>query len=564
MRNLTRKLFTPPIFEEDEDKTRSAELLNAILFSGYLFIILILVALLVGDAPINMIVIITILLFSVFVLHLFLRKGYVQETSIILVVFMTLALTVTIAIGGSIRAASISFYILASIVSGLLISTQALYWSAFVNTIIVFILLWAENTGNLPDATYAPSLQPGIIFAAASMMTALLLSLALNRLNQALRRVKREKELAIRNLDLEKRVKERTAELERNSSYRESAAEVSRAIASLIDTDELIWQVVNLIKERFNLYYVGLFLVDSSEKWAILRAGTGEAGKAMLENEHRLKIGEGMIGWCIANAKARIALDVGEDAVRFDNPHLPETHSEGALPLRSRGQVLGALTIQSREKAAFTSEIITILQTMVDQIAIAIDNAQLLAQNEAALKAERKAYGELSREDWLEILQRQKTFSYLSNAPNSVYPIQHKKSSETLRNLQEKRFLEDDGLTAFIPIKIRGYLLGGIRLRKEKNIWTKEQLDLAETLASQISISLESARLFDQSQRRAVRERIIGQAGAKMRETLNIESVLETAAKELHKALGGMETKVWIAPENDDNSKLRFKKENQS
>ncbi len=349
-------------------------------------------------------------------------------------------------------------------------------------------------------------------------------------------------------------IAERTQKLEKHATYLRSSVEVSQRISSITDIDELIEEVVKLIKDRFDLYYVGLFLADSKNEWANLKAGTGEAGKTMLKRKHKLKIGEGMIGWSIENAQSRIALDVGEDAVRFDNPNLPETRSEGALPLRSRGRVLGALTIQSSESAAFTPEIIATLQTMADQIAIALDNAELLAKSEMARKAERTAYGQLSQEDWLTLLHRTNIPHYIADAPDSVHALEKRDETQILQNT---KILQEDELIAVLPIEIHGQVLGGVKLRKnqKEGAWTKKELALAQTLIEQVSISLESARLFDQSQRRAARERVIGNASAKMRERLNIESVLETATRELHKALGGVETKIWLATEEKNNPK---------
>jgi len=206
---------------------------------------------------------------------------------------------------------------------------------------------------------------------------------------------------------LEDQVVDRTAALEQRSSYLESAAEVSQTIASIIKPEEIINKTVDIIQTRFGFYYVGLFMVDNAKKWAVLEAGTGLAGKTMLDHGHRIRIGKGMIGWSIANAEARIALDVGDDAIRFDNPDLPETRSEAALPLRSRGRVLGALTVQSAEEAAFDQDVISTLQTMADQVATSLDNAELFATSEAALEAERKAYGEMSRENWIALSQKQ-------------------------------------------------------------------------------------------------------------------------------------------------------------
>ena len=179
------------------------------------------------------------------------------------------------------------------------------------------------------------------------------------------------------------------AEAQYRTTLLQTAAEVSRAASSILDVGELIETSVNLIRDKFNFYYVGLFLVDEAKEWAVLRSGTGEAGRTQLEKGHRLKIGgESMIGWSVANRQARIALDVGTEAVHFQNPYLPDTHSEMALPLISRDEVIGALTVQSVVRGAFSAEDITVLQTMADQLANAIGNARLYEATETAARRE--------------------------------------------------------------------------------------------------------------------------------------------------------------------------------
>jgi len=180
--------------------------------------------------------------------------------------------------------------------------------------------------------------------------------------------------------------------LERRSQLLQVAAEVSRTASAILDPDELSQQVVELVQHRFGLYYVGLFLVDERGENVILRAATGEAGREMLQHGHQFSVGNSsMVGWCVANRQARIALDVGEDAVRFSNPLLPGTRSELALPLISRGKVLGALTIQSAQEAAFSNEDIATFQTMADQLANAIQNARLYDQLEKELEERKRA-----------------------------------------------------------------------------------------------------------------------------------------------------------------------------
>ena len=164
----------------------------------------------------------------------------------------------------------------------------------------------------------------------------------------------------------------------------QTAAEVSRSASSILDVEELMPQAVELIKDRFNLYYAGIFLVDESGDWAVLRAGSGEAGRVQLEERHRLAVGgQSMIGRCVSTGEAQISFDLGEDSdTYFKNPVLPDTRSEMALPLISRGRRIGAMTIQSTQPAAFSDENITTLQTMADQLANAIENARLYVQSQ--------------------------------------------------------------------------------------------------------------------------------------------------------------------------------------
>jgi len=223
-------------------------------------------------------------------------------------------------------------------------------------------------------------------------------AVACDALQRQLSRTIKEALLFQQVADREEERERLLADLKRRTTQLQTAAEVSRAASSILDPDKLIRQVVELARERFDLYYAGLFLVDEAGQWALLRAGTGEAGREMLKREHKLEVGgASMIGWCIANKQARIALDVGEEAVRFKNPLLPKTRSELALPLVSRDKPIGALTIQSSQEAAFSEEDIAALQTMADQLANAIVNARLYNQAQREIGQRRRAEKKLEK-----------------------------------------------------------------------------------------------------------------------------------------------------------------------
>jgi signal transduction histidine kinase len=201
-------------------------------------------------------------------------------------------------------------------------------------------------------------------------------------------------EEAIRDANLKLQIY--TEELEQRTEQLMVGAQVSRTATDILEPDELSQRVVDLVRESFGLYYVGLFLLDETGDYAVLHAGTGGAGRQLLRQHHSLPVAEtSMVGWSIVNRQARIALDVGDEAIRFDNPLLPETRSEVALPLISRGECIGALTFQSIAGAAFTLEDIAVLQSMSDLLANAINNARLYDRLQRELVVRKQAEAEV-------------------------------------------------------------------------------------------------------------------------------------------------------------------------
>jgi GAF domain-containing protein len=365
------------------------------------------------------------------------------------------------------------------------------------------------------------------------------------------------RELQTQQAQLEQLVQERTADLERRAAYLQASAEVGYTAASILDTDQLICQVVELMRERFDLCYVGAFRVDASGEWAVLQAASGE-----VECDHRIKIGEGVIGWSIANAETRVALRAEADTVQWATPKLPPVRSEAALPLRSRGRVLGALTVQSVQPDAFDQDLLTALQTMVDQVAVALDNARLFAESEAALEATRHAYGELSQRAWSELLRTSTDWGYcyehqIVTPARGGWPPEMRQALLSGQSVQRN---SAQGLTLEVPLKIRDQTIGVLSFHKESasETWTTEEITLLETLTGQLEQALESARLYQATQRRAERERLVGAITTRMRETLDIDTVLQTAVHEIRETLGLTEAEVWmgIVPAPDDNGSI--------
>ncbi|MCX7608868.1 MAG: GAF domain-containing sensor histidine kinase [Anaerolineales bacterium] len=323
------------------------------------------------------------------------RKSKVHLATHLLLLSMVLAITSTAFYGQGLHDVVITGLPMIVALAGLLHGQNGTLLAALYGTISVLWIYFGEQNGWIltthPTSTWSkPTILSLFIWA-----TAFLMYLATDSLKQSLDTM-RLNALALKkaNQDLE----DYAAILEKRAQHLLAGAEVARAATSILEPKELAQQVVDMVCQRFGLYYVGLFLVDKSGKWAVLHAATGEAGQQMLKSGHRLRIGStSMIGWCIANRKARIALDVGKEAVRFNNPLLPLTRSELALPLITHGEVIGALGIQSDKEAAFTEEDIVSFQAMANQLANAIYNARLYNQLQQELKQRRRAEREIRK-----------------------------------------------------------------------------------------------------------------------------------------------------------------------
>ena len=343
-------------------------------------------------------------------------------------------------------------------------------------------------------------------------------------------------------------------EAEHRAMWSQTAAEVSRAASTVLDTEELLQQVVDLVRQRFDLYYAGLFLVDGGRagdggagNWAVLQVGTGQPGQKMVEQGHKLEIGgESMIGQCVATMQPRIAMDVGEEAVRFANPLLPDTRTELALPLISHGKAIGALTIQSRRQAAFSSDDIAVLQTMADQLAIAIENANLLRDMQARAEREQRVRAiaeRIHRGTSAEDIMRSAlaALNQMLGASRSVIRLgtqaalkaELQKPSSALP-VMTKAVLQVDtvtgtepGATLAIPIQLRGEMIGVVGFsRAGSQPWREDEIAAAKTIMDEVAEALERQRLLDETQRRAWQLGTSSEIGRTISSTLDMQTLL--------------------------------------
>lgn len=378
----------------------------------------------------------------------------------------------------------------------------------------------------------------GIFLAVLGTLTTISMAVLVNSLQTSLMKQKGlTKELENQRTGLEQNIEQSRKDIERRIIQIRTASDIARSISSLQDPQTLLQQVVDQIREKFDLYYVGVFLVDENQ-YAVLKAGTGEAGVNMINAGHRLQVGgSSMIGWSIANRKPRIALDVGNEAVRFNNPNLPETRSELALPILSRGAGLGALTIQSRLPAAFDDDDIRVLEGIADSLAIALENASLYQTTQANLDEIRALNQAYLIQSWNDEISLHGDFRY---------------TYESIQNTGREA-----GNLIQVPMTLRDQVIGQITLETNQSNMAPEDLEIVEAITVQTALALENARLINETQRKAFQEETVNRLSGELSRGLNIEEILTTAVKEISKLPSVSEVSVYLGtakPVEPDNN----------
>ncbi len=369
---------------------------------------------------------------------------------------------------------------------------------------------------------------------------------------------------------LEDKVTERTRELEESRKQSERRAgelqaisEISKLIAGEQNLPKLLPLITRLVSERFGFYHTGIFLLDDNNKYAILQAASSEGGKNMLARGHKLEIGEsGIVGYVGKIGAPRIALDVGLDAVYFDNPDLPKTKSEMALPLTVRNKIVGVLDLQSTKSGAFTDSELNTMSILADQVAIAIENARLFQQTQQALAEAENLYRLNTQKGWKEFSRNEPTLGYHQTLTGGNKLIKLLETDETRRavNLEEEMIRDTDETAQeaviVIPIKLREQVIGTLKVKapEQDRSWSKDEINLAKVISERLSLAIDNARLIQESQNRAAKEQIISEVTARISSSINLQNILQTAVEELGNAMPGSEVVIKLQNDSSNNS----------
>ena len=547
-----RKFFAPPIFPDEEEKSRVAGFINAIVLTNIPILLLFIIIRVVtgqgelfGLANIILAGIIAILM----VVWFLMRAGRVEVAGYLHVTTIWLASTMIAIMSGGINSTTFTSYFVVMLMAGLLLGWRPAVGFTFLSILAAFRLANQETFGNAIEGT--------VLFIFGAIFLYLIISSLQNAVKKAQANANElrtsNKQLTELRDVLELRVLERTSALEKRATQLQTVSSVARTIAALKDLDSLLPEITKLVSEQFGFYHAGIFLIDEANEYAILQAANSEGGMRMLNRQHKLRLDEtSIVGYVTSRGEPRIALDVGMDAVFFNNPDLPETRSEMALPLQAGGRTIGALDVQSTETNAFSQEDINVLTTLADQVAIAIENARLFGESRSALSESQSTIEKYVKQAWGSFAQQAKRTGFLFDG-KQVAPLENGARREQIKAAIKtgRLSLEKSSSTLAIPIKLRGQTIGvlDVRSKNGQRQWSQDEITMLEAAAERAALALENARLVDNAQRRAARERVIGEISAKIGAASNFDAILQTAVEELGRKIGGAEVTLEIESE---------------
>jgi len=498
------------------------------------------------------------------------RSGYVRAASIIFVLSLTGTITfVSISFTAQPRP-YILFFAWIIIFAGLLLGSNAatataVYFALLQTTIIIL----AEN-GIIQSVNAQFSPIGNILVLAIGF---LLISSTINLASRSIQNLdtqtkKDEQDLKSSNQELtdltdnlEKRIDDRTKELEKANLRIEKRAkqfqtisQVTRAIISTQNLQDLLPQIAQVISQQFDYYHIGIFLIDANREYAVLSASNSEGGERMLERSHRLRIGQtGIVGNVAKTGKVRIALDTGADAIYFNNPDLPDTRSEMALPLvQANGEIIGVLDIQSKISNAFYQEDIEILTTLADQVSVAIANARLYEETQKALIEADMVYRQDLKVGWEKFSRSQKLAGIRRRGMKSSFlaePLELPGAKEVTQtgNIYQERTENTNSSQLTMAVKLRDEAVGILNIKAAMGRkWSTDEMDIINAIVERAALAIENARLLDESRRIAVKERMISDISAKIGKGTEIETILKIAVRELGTQISGAQVTVEI------------------
>ena len=567
MLNKFLNLFVDP---DDSDPTFIRLVRNILIFTIIASVASIGILINTPDASSLTIAVIGIMLLIIIVSLVFVIRGQILLAKLMVPLALTIAITVIANNANTIHDISILAYPLIITIANLLQGRRSSFTTTPLVLAAIVLLGVLDMTGistnPIAERTGIDDILIGTVLIASG---AGILNLLVGRLRSALLKAEESEHLQIQTNKeltslkdlLEKRVQDRTYQLEsanqrneKRARQFEAIAQVARATTTNENLNDLLPRLVSVISDQFGFYHTGIFLFDEERKNAVLRATNSEGGRRMLSRGHKLQIGQtGIVGFVSGTGTPRIALDVGSDAVFFNNPDLPNTHSEMGLPLRAAGEVIGVLDVQSTESNAFQQEDIEVLETLADQVSVAIQNSRSFESMQQLLQEAQKTSSSFLGDAWQDVQQSEDThIGYRAFGEDFQAYNKPLTSAQIQKAMDAKQTVIENGkkATLAVPIRLHNEVIGIVDIQTSvEHEWDEDEVDIAEAVAERLSLAIETSLLLRSTQRRAEFERVTAEISGKLGATTQFDVILRTAAEELSQVLGGSEVLVQIQPE---------------
>ncbi|MCQ3937202.1 MAG: hypothetical protein DPW18_09165 [Chloroflexi bacterium] len=417
------------------------------------------------------------------------------------------------------------FFFLALIVFATMMLAPRAGIAAVVLNIVTFIVFgWLIQTGQVtllnPNASPA-KVEDWISASAAMAMFGTAFILGFQRLEREFTEAQKQIDATLNTLKeerntLEQKVQERTAQLKKIN-------EIGHAVTSTLDLEELFPQAAQLIETNFQCYYTAFYLLEGGGKWAELKYASGDAGKVLKDNKHRVDAeGKSTVAKAIQTRMGQIASDAAQ--IRLDNPLLPYTRSQLVLPLIVGDTLLGVLDIHSTKENLFQPQDVDAYQNMANNIAVVMENARLFQEARQSLSEMRSAQRQYLRDAW-HSLTAELDLDYEIGDSEAVF-----------------------GNEIRVPLALRDQIIGQIQMANAAE-WTSEQKNLIEAIAAQATLALENARLVEESQTTAMQERLTNEIIARIWASPNMDGILQTTVRELGRSLEATEVEIEVSME---------------
>ncbi len=434
------------------------------------------------------------------------------------------------------------FLLMGVTLAALLLDRHADILALAIGAVSTTLIAWLQQAGfhqlqgaGIPPTTSVDWLEYIINF----ILLGAIVILAIRRFKDAFIRLSQDAQNALKTLAherslLEAQVRERTAELESRAAQMSASTQIAKTIAETRDVSELLHTTTRLISEKLGYYHVGLFIFDEHKETAYLQSSSSDRGKEWVGAGFRIAAGAQNAFYAVAAGNQPVLSFDTEGAAFLRDGNFPLTRSRMMLPLTVRGNVLGMLDIHSDKPQAFTIRDAEVLQTLADLTAIYFDNARLLNETRRLVSQLEASAAAQTLQTWSKLTSRRKpAYQY---TPAGVRPIFSPASRKN----------DEEGL--LVPLVLYGQRIGTIYLKRKGELsrWSERERALVERIADQVALAVENSRLVDEAQKSAARDQLIATVSARIRETLDLESVVRTAATELRRVFDLKEAEVIV------------------